>query len=44
MAGAVAFLQADPGSRALQEIELVAQSEVLKGEALSGSKYRAEQA
>ena len=40
---AVAFLQADPGSRALQDIELVAQSEVLKGEALSGSKYRPEQ-
>ena len=39
----VAFLQADPGSRALQDIELVAQSEVLKGEALSGSKSRAEQ-
>jgi len=32
-------LQVDPGSRASQNIELVAQSEVLKGEALSGSKY-----
>ena len=40
---AVAFLQADPGSEALQDIELMTQSEVLKGEALSGSKYRAEQ-
>jgi hypothetical protein len=40
---AIALLQADPRTRALEDIELVAQSEVLKGEALSGSKYRAEQ-
>jgi len=40
---AVSSPQADPGSRALQDIELVVQSDVLKGEALSGSKYRAEQ-
>jgi hypothetical protein len=40
---AVAFLQADPGTRALQHMELVAKSEVLKGEALSGPKYRAKQ-
>jgi hypothetical protein len=40
---AVAFHQADPGSRALQDMELVAQSEVLEGGALSGSTRRAEQ-
>ncbi len=40
---AVAFLQADPGTRVLQDIELVASCEVLKNEALSGSKHRAEQ-
>ena len=39
----VASLQADPGSRALQDRELVAQREVLKGEALAGAKYRPEQ-
>lgn len=39
----VAFLQADPGSRASQHIELVAQREVLKVEALSRSEYPAEQ-
>jgi hypothetical protein len=40
---AVAFLQADPGARALQHIELVTKSEILEGKALSGSKCRAEQ-
>ena len=35
---AVAILEANPGSRALQDMELVARSEVLEGEALPGSK------
>ena len=39
---AVAILQADPGSRALQDIELVVQSEILKGKATSGSEERFE--
>ena len=40
---AIAFLQADPGPRALQDMELVPQGEILEGEAMSGSKCRAEQ-
>ncbi len=39
---AVAILEANTGSRALQDMELMAQSEVLEGEALSGSKPRSE--
>ena len=41
---AVAILEADPGSRALQDIELVVQREVLKHQGVLGSKYQAEQA
>ena len=36
----VAHLQADPRTRTWQDMELVAQREVLEGEALSGSECR----
>ena len=40
---AVALLQADPRSGALQDIELVAQREVFECQSSPGSKQRAEQ-